>query len=79
MESLFSLESNPDLDMYELDAMLTEFKLDYNQKHFVRNETFKVRAAWKLLPNACCPGIAFKSLYCMLSHIHAGEELDAVL
>ena len=25
-------------------AMLHEFKLDYNQKHFVRNETFKKAA-----------------------------------
>ena len=27
-----------------LQAMLHEFKLDYNQKHFVRNETFKKAA-----------------------------------
>ena len=24
-----------------LQAMLAEFRLDYNQRHFVRNETFK--------------------------------------
>ena len=27
-----------------LQCMLHEFKLDYNQKHFVRNETFKKAA-----------------------------------
>ena len=27
-----------------VQAMLHEFKLDYNQKHFVRNETFKKAA-----------------------------------
>lgn len=41
MERMFSLEINPNLDMHELEAMLAEFKEDYNQKHFVRNETFK--------------------------------------
>lgn len=41
MERMFSLEINPNLNMHELDAMLAEFKQDYNQKHFVRNETFK--------------------------------------
>lgn len=41
MERLFSLEMNPNLDMEEFDAMLAEFKQDYNQRHFVRNETFK--------------------------------------
>ena len=30
--------------MHELEAMLEEFKQDYNQKHFVRNETFKEAA-----------------------------------
>jgi hypothetical protein len=27
-----------------LQAMLAEFRLDYNQRHFVRNETFKKAA-----------------------------------
>lgn len=44
MEQLFSQQINPNLDMVELDAMCTEFKNDYNQKHFVRNETFKAAA-----------------------------------
>jgi magnesium-protoporphyrin IX monomethyl ester (oxidative) cyclase len=41
MEQLFSQDLNPNLDMAELEAMLAEFRLDYNQRHFVRNETFK--------------------------------------
>jgi magnesium-protoporphyrin IX monomethyl ester (oxidative) cyclase len=44
MEQLFSQKLNPNLDMAELEAMLAEFKLDYNQRHFVRNETFKKAA-----------------------------------
>ena len=44
MEELFSLERNPGLPMDEFDAMLSEFKTDYNQTHFVRNETFKKAA-----------------------------------
>jgi len=44
MEELFSLARNPGLPMDEFEAMLSEFKTDYNQTHFVRNETFK-RAA----------------------------------
>lgn len=44
MEELFSLEKNPDLEMEEFDAMLSEFRTDYNQTHFVRNETFKKAA-----------------------------------
>ncbi|GIL47678.1 hypothetical protein Vafri_4440 [Volvox africanus] len=44
MERLFSLELNKNLDMSEFDAMLAEFKQDYNQRHFVRNETFKAAA-----------------------------------
>jgi len=43
MEQIFSQKLNPNLDMQELDAMLAEFRNDYNQRHFVRNETFKVR------------------------------------
>ena len=41
MERMFSLDINKNLNMAELEAMLNEFRLDYNQKHFVRNETFK--------------------------------------
>lgn len=44
MEELFSLEKNPNLRMHELEAMLSEFRQDYNQKHFVRNESFKKAA-----------------------------------
>ena len=44
MDAIFSLKANPNLDMTELDASLAEFRNDYNQRHFVRNETFKVRA-----------------------------------
>ncbi len=44
MERLFSLQMNPNLPMEEFDAMLAEFKQDYNQRHFVRNETFKAAA-----------------------------------
>lgn len=44
MEQLFSEQLNPHLDLEELKAMLTEFKNDYNQRHFVRNETFKEAA-----------------------------------
>jgi len=44
MEELFSLEKNPNLPMEELEAMLAEFRRDYNQQHFVRNDTFKAAA-----------------------------------
>lgn len=44
MEQLFSQKINPNLDMGELDAMLAEFRNDYNQRHFVRNDTFKAAA-----------------------------------
>jgi magnesium-protoporphyrin IX monomethyl ester (oxidative) cyclase len=44
MEQLFSTKINPNLDMAELDSMLAEFRNDYNQRHFVRNETFKAAA-----------------------------------
>eukprot|EP00775_Hariotina_reticulata_P003879 gene3879-4134_t len=44
MEQLFSQQINPHLDMDELESMCTEFKNDYNQRHFVRNETFKAAA-----------------------------------
>ncbi len=38
MERLFDLKTNTNLDMAEFDAILAEFKQDYNQRHFVRNE-----------------------------------------
>ncbi|KIZ05236.1 magnesium-protoporphyrin IX monomethylester (oxidative) cyclase [Monoraphidium neglectum] len=44
MEQIFSQQINPNLNMAELDAMLAEFRNDYNQRHFVRNETFKAAA-----------------------------------
>lgn len=44
MEQLFSQQINPNLDMEELEAMCTEFKNDYNQRHFVRNDSFKAAA-----------------------------------
>jgi magnesium-protoporphyrin IX monomethyl ester (oxidative) cyclase len=44
MEQLFSQQINPSLDMEELEAMCTEFKNDYNQRHFVRNDSFKAAA-----------------------------------
>lgn len=44
MEDLFSLEKNPNLRMDELEAMLAEFRRDYNQTHFVRNNQFKEAA-----------------------------------
>jgi len=44
MERLFSKELNPNIDLDELEAMATEFRNDYNQRHFVRNETFKAAA-----------------------------------
>ncbi len=53
MERLFSNEINPNLDLEELEAMCTEFKNDYNQRHFVRNETFK-EAAEKITGECSC-------------------------
>ena len=44
MERLFSLELNPNIDMAEIDACLREFRTDYNQTHFVRNDSFKKAA-----------------------------------
>jgi hypothetical protein len=42
MEQIFSQQINPNLDMVEIEASLQEFRNDYNQRHFVRNDTFKV-------------------------------------
>ena len=47
MNDMVSLEKNPTLSMEELTAVLGEFRKDYNQRHFVRNEGFR-RAADKL-------------------------------
>jgi len=44
MEQLFSNEINPNLDEAELVAILQEFREDFNQKHFVRNDAFKAAA-----------------------------------
>lgn len=44
MERLFSLELNPNIDMAEIEACLREFRTDYNQTHFVRNDSFKKAA-----------------------------------
>ena len=44
MEQLFSKEINPNLDESELVAILHEFQEDFNQKHFVRNDSFKTAA-----------------------------------
>lgn len=44
MEQLFSEKVNPNLRMDELEACLNEFRNDYNQRHFVRNEEFKTAA-----------------------------------
>lgn len=44
MEELFSLSKNPNLPMEEFEALAQEFRTDYNQRHFVRNETFKPAA-----------------------------------
>lgn len=44
MADLFDLEKNPNLRMDELEAMLAEFRRDYNKTHFVRNDTFQAAA-----------------------------------
>lgn len=44
MEQLFSKEINPNLDESELVSILNEFREDFNQKHFVRNDSFKSAA-----------------------------------
>ncbi|GMH40164.1 hypothetical protein BSKO_08068 [Bryopsis sp. KO-2023] len=47
MEEMFNTQINKNLNMEEFDALLSEFRSDYNQRHFVRNETFK-KAAEKI-------------------------------
>ncbi|KAM5546518.1 hypothetical protein ABKV19_002411 [Rosa sericea] len=44
METLFNTEINNNLNQVEFEALLQEFKTDYNQTHFVRNKEFKVAA-----------------------------------
>ena len=44
MERLFSTEITPNLDETEINAILNEFREDFNQKHFVRNDEFKAAA-----------------------------------
>lgn len=44
MEQLFNTEINKNLNEAEFEALLQEFKTDYNQKHFVRNSEFKEAA-----------------------------------
>ncbi|GMY19835.1 magnesium-protoporphyrin IX monomethyl ester [oxidative] cyclase, chloroplastic [Fagus crenata] len=44
METLFNTEINKNLNLDEFEALLQEFKTDYNQTHFVRNKEFKEAA-----------------------------------
>ncbi|XP_019165756.1 PREDICTED: magnesium-protoporphyrin IX monomethyl ester [oxidative] cyclase, chloroplastic [Ipomoea nil] len=44
MEMLFNTEINKNLNNSEFEALLQEFKTDYNQTHFVRNKEFKEAA-----------------------------------
>ncbi|KAK8649217.1 hypothetical protein V6N13_129951 [Hibiscus sabdariffa] len=44
METLFNTEINRNLNQSEFEALLQEFKTDYNQTHFVRNKEFKEAA-----------------------------------
>ncbi|KAJ8493147.1 hypothetical protein OPV22_014868 [Ensete ventricosum] len=44
MEQLFNTEINRNLNQTEFEALLNEFKTDYNQTHFVRNPEFKEAA-----------------------------------
>lgn len=44
MEQLFNAEINKNLNQDEFEALLQEFKTDYNQTHFVRNKEFKEAA-----------------------------------
>lgn len=44
METLFNTEINKNLNEDEFEALLQEFKTDYNQTHFVRNKEFKEAA-----------------------------------
>ncbi|GFP83778.1 magnesium-protoporphyrin ix monomethyl ester [oxidative] cyclase chloroplastic [Phtheirospermum japonicum] len=44
MEQLFNTEINKNLNMSEFEALLQEFKTDFNQTHFVRSKEFKEAA-----------------------------------
>jgi len=44
MEELFNTEILPNLADAEMKATLAEFKADFNQKHFVRNDAFRAAA-----------------------------------
>lgn len=44
METLFNTEINNNLNQVEFEALLQEFKTDYNQTHFVRSKEFKEAA-----------------------------------
>ncbi|EYU20842.1 hypothetical protein ABFS82_11G017600 [Erythranthe guttata] len=44
MEQLFNTEINQNLNMAEFEALMQEFKTDFNQTHFVRNKEFKEAA-----------------------------------
>ena len=44
MEELFSTKLNPLLNTDEIEASVNEFRRDYNQTHFVRNQAFKESA-----------------------------------
>lgn len=44
MKTLFNTEINKNLNQAEFEALLQEFKTDYNQTHFVRNKEFKEAA-----------------------------------
>lgn len=75
MEQLFAKHINPNLDMTELDACLTEFRNDYNKVHFVRNEQFPVsvlapghRAACVQPSSRCSTGS---------SHAHRHDQLQS--
>lgn len=41
---MFNVEINGNLNEAEFEALLQEFKTDYNQKHFIRNPDFKAAA-----------------------------------
>ncbi|KAJ7571078.1 hypothetical protein O6H91_01G147800 [Diphasiastrum complanatum] len=44
MEKLFNKDINKNLNEAEFEALLAEFRADYNQTHFVRNAEFKAAA-----------------------------------
>lgn len=44
MEELFDVRKNPNIRMDELESACAEFANDYNQRHFVRNASFKPAA-----------------------------------